>query len=203
MMYQYTKTSLITLLAVTVSIFSSLAQQSDETLHSTPWTAKVNATLPLNEYPRPNMERKNWQNLNGKWEYAILPVQEKPQSWQGQITVPFPVESYLSGVQKTVGKDNCLWYKKTFSTKQLKASEKLLLHFGAVDWQAEIWINGKLVRKHEGGYTAFSFDITAFLKTGQQEIILKMWDPTDDGQQARGKQVKRPGGIYYTPVTGI
>lgn len=203
MMYQYTKTSLITLMAVTVSIFSSLAQQSDETLHSTPWTAKVNANLPLNEYPRPNMERKNWQNLNGKWEYAILPVQEKPQSWQGQITVPFPVESYLSGVQKTVGKDNCLWYKKIFSTKSLKASEKLLLHFGAVDWQAEVWINGKLVGKHEGGYTAFSFDITAFLQTGQQEIILKVWDPTDDGQQARGKQVKRPGGIYYTPVTGI
>ncbi len=172
----------------------------------TPWSEKLDPANVLPAYPRPQLVRKNWQNLNGLWQYAISNVVQKtiPEKFDGNILVPFAVESSLSGVGKTVGKDNTLWYKNTISASLPKNGNQLLLHFGAVDWQCEVFINGKSVGVHEGGFDPFSFNITPFLKKGnKQEIAVRVWDPTDEGPQPRGKQVKKPEGIWYTPVTGI
>lgn len=157
------------------------------------------------EYPRPIMERDQWQNLNGLWQYALQPEgAPEPEVYDGEILVPFAVESSLSGVQKRVGNDTVLWYQRTFEVPRNWSEGKLLLHFGAVDWRSEVWINGIMVGSHEGGYDAFSFDIAPYLNSkGSQEVVVKVWDPTSDGPQPRGKQVNNPRGIWYTPVTGI
>lgn len=173
---------------------------------TTEWAAKVDPANPLPDYPRPQLVRKNWTNLNGLWQYAILPKASSisiPSTFSGQILVPYPVESSLSGVGKTVGDSSVLWYHRTIELPANK-QEKTLLHFGAVDWACQVYINGTKVGEHEGGYDAFSFDISAFLKKGsKQSISLRVWDPSNDGPQPRGKQVKKPSGIWYTPVTGI
>lgn len=172
----------------------------------TPWAEKVNPKAPLPNYPRPQLVRsQNWKNLNGLWSYAITPKdQTEPLNYNGSILVPFAVESALSGVGKTIGKDSVLWYKNTITVPATMKNKEVLLHFGAVDWQAEIFINGKSAGKHEGGFDPFSLNITSLLKkSGTQEIKVRVWDPTDEGPQPRGKQVKKPEGIWYTPVTGI
>ena len=170
---------------------------------ATPWAAKVDPSMPLPEYPRPQMVRGDWKNLNGLWNYAVLPKSEaKPSAYQGKILVPFAIESALSGVGKTVGKDSLLWYATSFDLPK-KKNATYLLHFGAVDWRTEVFVNGRSVGIHEGGYDPFSFDITGFITKGKQQLEVKVWDPTDDGPQPRGKQVNRPHGIWYTPVTGI
>lgn len=172
---------------------------------TTPWAQQVNPASPLPQYPRPQMVRGNWINLNGLWDYAVTPKDEsKPTNYQGKILVPFAIESALSGVAKTVGKDNSLWYKTNFALPASKKNKLFLLHFGAVDWRAEVFVNGKPVGTHEGGYDPFTFNITPFLtKDKLQQLDVKVWDPSDDGPQPRGKQVKNPEGIWYTPVTGI
>ncbi len=174
---------------------------------TTQWSANVNPVDPLPEYPRPQLVRKNWQNLNGLWQYAILPkAQEEtiPASFAGNILVPYAVEAALSGVGKTVGKDSILWYKRVITLPAIKKDQQLILHFGAVDWRCTVYVNGKKAGTHQGGYDPFSFDITSFLKKGkEQEIAVSVWDPSDEGPQPRGKQVKKPNGIWYTPVTGI
>jgi beta-galactosidase/beta-glucuronidase len=151
------------------------------------------------------MVRGNWKNLNGQWEYAVLPKESaKPSAYQGSILVPFAIESALSGVKKTVGKDSVLWYKETFSLPASMKGKTILLHFGAVDWEAELYVNGKKIGMHQGGYDPFSFDITNTINQKKdQQIELRVWDPSDEGPQPRGKQVRRPNGIWYTPVTGI
>lgn len=172
----------------------------------TNWGQQVQPEKPLNEYPRPQLVRPNWQNLNGLWQYAITAISQQtpPAVFDGQILVPYAVESALSGVGKMVGKDQLLWYKNIITFPSLKKDEQLLLHFGAVDWQCDVYVNGSKVGSHEGGSDPFSFNITRFLKKGnKQEIALRVWDPTDDGPQPRGKQVKNPHSIWYTPVTGI
>lgn len=187
----------------------SVSAQSDwkivEGRIKTPWADKVDPAKPLPEYPRPQMVRENWTNLNGLWQYAILPKEQKdiPTNTQGNILVPFAVESALSGVGKTVGKDSVLWYKKSI-TLSTKKDKNVLLHFGASDWQTTVFVNGKEVGSHKGGYDPFTVDITGALKKGsKQDIAILIWDPSDDGPQPRGKQVNKPEGIWYTPVTGI
>ena len=170
----------------------------------TRWATEIDVNNVLPEYPRPIMERAEWQNLNGLWNYAIQPVgKQKPAGFEGEILVPFAIESSLSGVQKRVGKDNELWYQREFTVPSKWKNNKVLLHFGAVDWKADVWVNEVKVGQHTGGYTPFSFDITPALVGGKNTLVVKVWDSTDQGYQPRGKQVDRPEGIWYTPVTGI
>lgn len=168
------------------------------------WSEKVDPNAVLPEYPRPIMEREQWKNLNGLWNYAIKEVgNEMPKKYDGKILVPFAIESSLSGVMKEVGAKNELWYETNFSVPANWKSKNILLHFGAVDWKTEIWLNGIKIGSHTGGYTPFSFDITPFLTSKNQTLTVKVWDPSNEGPQPRGKQVKNPEGIWYTPVTGI
>jgi beta-galactosidase/beta-glucuronidase len=170
----------------------------------TEWASKVDTNNVLPEYPRPIMERKEWKNLNGLWNYAIQEVgKSAPTKYDGQILVPFAVESSLSGVMKEVGAKNELWYNTTFSVESKWKDKNVLLHFGAVDWKTEVWLNGVKIGTHTGGYTPFSFDITPFITGKTEQLTLKVWDPSNEGPQPRGKQVKNPEGIWYTPVTGI
>ncbi|MDA1269376.1 MAG: beta-galactosidase, partial [Bacteroidetes bacterium] len=171
----------------------------------TQWAEKVNPANPLPEYPRPAMVREQWLNLNGLWDYAILAQGSAiPTNFDGKILVPFAIESSLSGVQKPVGDQNELWYNREFNVPTTWKNKKIILNFGAVDWKADVWINDIQIGSHKGGYTPFSFDITPYLIPGQpQKLIVRVWDPTNKGFQPRGKQVTRPGGIWYTAVTGI
>jgi len=189
-------------------LFCSLAQAAWEPANGplqTAWAKEVSPDNAHREYPRPQMVREDWHNLNGLWEYAIRPKdQAQPQGFDGQILVPFPIESALSGVMKAVGPDSRLWYRRTFDVPRKWLGRRKLLHFGAVDWDATVWVNGKEVGSHRGGYDPFTLDITAALKDdGPQEIVVSVWDPTNTGYQPRGKQVLKPGGIWYTAVTGI
>jgi beta-galactosidase/beta-glucuronidase len=175
---------------------------------STPWVPET--PIPLPEYPRPQLTRPGWINLNGVWDYAILPAGSgRPEVFEGPILVPYPVESLLSGVQRPLLPDQKLWYRRSFPdprTELLHEScedERILLHFGAVDYGCEIWVNGSPAGSHHGGYLPFTLDITGWLHEGENELIVCVWDPTDTGMQQRGKQVLKPHGIWYTPVSGI
>jgi len=171
----------------------------------TRWAKDVTPVTAHPEYPRPQMKREEWLNLNGMWEYAIRPEEEKaPEQYDGYILVPFPVESALSGVKKPVGKENLIWYRRTFTIPKNWAKKRVLLNFEAVDWETTVWINGRQMGTHRGGYDPFTFDITdALKKRGKQEVVLSVWDPINEGTQPRGKQVRDPHGIWYTSVTGI
>lgn len=170
----------------------------------TRWSAQVNPDAPLPEYPRPQFEREQWLNLNGRWEWAPAQKDEKPPSGKtlaGRIVVPFPIESSLSGVGEHHER---LWYRRTFEVPKEWNDQPTILNFGAVDFEAIVYINGQKVGEHRGGYDPFSLDITWALKPGaSQELIVGVFDPTDAGQQPRGKQVRKPEGIWYTPCTGI
>ena len=171
----------------------------------TQWAEKVDPANPLPEYPRPALVRDQWSNLNGLWEYAILPRGSAiPSAFDGKILVPFAIESSLSGVQKPVGDKNELWYNRQFTVPAAWKNKKVILNFGAVDWKSDVWINDIQIGMHKGGYTPFSFDITPYLIAGKpQKLTVRVWDPVDKSFQPHGKQVSRPGGIWYTSVTGI
>ncbi|MDB5342996.1 MAG: Beta-galactosidase [Schlesneria sp.] len=176
---------------------------------TTKWAADVKPEAPHPEYPRPQLVREHWMNLNGLWEYAIRPKADTtpPAQWDGHLLVPFPVESSLSGVMKLVGPDQALWYRRSVTLPKDKAwtDKNILLNFGAVDWETTVWVNGDKVGEHRGGYDPFTFNITSAQakKPDASEIIVRVWDGSDAGYQARGKQVRKPGGIFYTPTTGI
>src|SRR6185503_5777514 len=171
----------------------------------TRWAAAVMPDRVLPEYPRPQLVRRDWLSLNGLWDYAIRPRAESaPQSFDGRILVPFPIESALSGVMKKVAEPNRLWYRRTFEVPAAWRGRRTRLHFGAVDWDATVYIDGREAGTHRGGYDGFSIDISgAVARGGRHELLVSVWDPTDTGTQPRGKQVNNPRGIWYTSVTGI
>lgn len=168
------------------------------------WAQEVSPGNVLKEYPRPQMVRENWENLNGLWEYAITDSsQNAPNAYAGTILVPFPIESALSGVQKKLMPAERLWYRRTLQYSKLPPNERLLLHFDAIDWESTVFINGKKIGQHTGGYENFFFDITNYLIPGKNELVVKVFDPSDQGPNPHGKQVLNPGNIYYTPSSGI
>ena len=171
----------------------------------TEWATQINPDEVLPEYPRPIMERKDWKNLNGLWKYAIIQKGERlPESFKEDILVPFAVESSLSGVGKRLSEEQELVYQREFDIPSSWKGKRILLHFGAVDWKTDVWVNDVKVGNHTGGFTPFSFDITSVLMAkGTNKLRVKVWDPTDKGPQPRGKQVSNPEGIWYTPVSGI
>jgi len=171
----------------------------------TEWSSQVDPSNVLSEYPRPIMERDKWKNLNGLWNYAIINKGEPlPIKFEGEILVPFAIESSLSGVGKLITEQQELVYQRYFEIPSSWKGKSILLHFGAVDWKADVWVNNIKVGSHTGGFTPFSFNITsAILAKGKNCVVVKVWDPTDKSSQPRGKQVSKPEGIWYTPVTGI
>lgn len=204
------KTTRISVLML-LAILSLISKQTEaqwkpvEGTLTTDWTSKVTPQNVWQEYPRPQIVRQNWLNLNGLWDYAIRPKdEEKPDQFEGKILVPFAVESALSGVGKPVGEQYKLWYRRTFEVPKNWNAERLILRFEAVDWELKVWVNGKYVDSHSGGYDNSAFNITPYLKKdGLQEIVVSVYDPVDSGTQPRGKQVKTPNSIWYTSVTGI
>jgi hypothetical protein len=192
----------ISLAALALTLLAPHAPAQSDSPKTTPWTPEA---TPLPEYPRPLMQREAWTNLNGSWDYAITPADADapPKRWDGQIRVPFCVESLLSGVQEPLRPDEALWYQRRFEAPD-PAGGRLLLHFGAVDWRATVWVNGTEIGSHEGGYDPFTFDITDAARPGADNTLtVRVWDPTDTGTQPRGKQVLHPEGIWYTAVSGI
>lgn len=201
-------------LGVTVALADPVSAGPPPTL-VTRFAADVDPDRPLPEYPRPQLVRDQWLNLNGQWDYAIAPGRSlpdgmhplaPPEKWQGRIVVPFCAESTLSGVRQRVGHDHALWYHRTFRLPRDWNASDVILHFGAVDWETYLWVNGTpvAVSPHRGGYDPFSYRIGHLLKAdAENELVVRVWDPTDTGSQPRGKQVAEPHGIWYTPVTGI
>lgn len=170
----------------------------------TRWAGEVSPENALPEYPRPQMARKDWLNLNGLWDLAITSKEAARATFQDRILVPFPVESALSGVMRPVSENERIWYRRTFELPAKWQGQRILLHFGAVDYEAIVLVNGREVGRHRGGYDAFSFDITDAVKPiGDNELIVTAWDPTDAHTQPRGKQIRKPHGIWYTPTSGI
>jgi len=184
----------------------------------TRWAKDVTPDAVHPEYPRPQLVRAKWQNLNGLWNCTIRPRETNKNestdsTWNGEILVPFPVESELSGVRRSVGANHLLIYERSFQipttwVEDRSALPRILLHFSAVDWEARVFVNDQEVGLHRGGYHPFTIDITGALgnkPAGQvkHDLRVEVWDPTDAGTQPRGKQVSKPEGIWYTPVTGI
>lgn len=170
----------------------------------TKWAESVSPNNVWQEYPRPIMERSAWINLNGLWNYSITSTGvNSPQTFEGEILVPFAVESSLSGVQKKLSKDDLLWYEREFTIPDNWKKDKVLLHFGAVDWESTIWINDIKVGSHTGGFTPFWFDITNTLTKGKNKLRVRVYDPTNESFQPVGKQFNKPHGTRYTPVSGI
>lgn len=167
----------------------------------TPWGKDVTVDSAWKEYPRPQMERADWANLNGLWSYAVTPKQEAPPAkWDGQILVPFCPESQLSGVGRLIEPSEVLWYKRPLPG--LRVGKRTLLNFEAVDYTTTVWVNGQRIGSHTGGFTPFSFDITPALKASGNELLVRVDDATE-GYQLHGKQRLNPGSIWYTRVTGI
>ena len=170
----------------------------------TRWAKDVSPQNALPEYPRPQMVRKEWKNLNGLWQFARAEENQEPpvgKDLSEQILVPYPVESALSGLMRH---ETRMWYRRTFELPPEWKGQHVLLHLDAVDWEATVYVNGQKLGAHRGGYDAFGFDITGALKeSGLQELIVGVFDPTNEGSQPRGKQVLKPQGIFYTPTSGI
>lgn len=201
------------LLPIFATLFLLLSCAENETITWKPagdkimteWGENIDPNNVLPEYPRPQLVRGEWINLNGLWDYAIKPANEEmPEIFDGKILVPFAVESALSGVGKSVGKDDALWYSREFKLPKEWKNSRIRLNFGAVDWKAEVYVDDKFVGEHKGGYAPFAFDITDSLsKKKTHKLVVKVTDGTDSAFQPRGKQVANPNGIWYTAVTGI
>ena len=189
---------------------ASVAAFADEAVRRplmTTWGEKVTAANAWREYPRPQMVRANWTNLNGEWDYAVTSVTNtpgRPEKWDGKILVPFCIESALSGVGRLLEPDQFLWYTRTIECDP-KPGERILLHFGGVDFRTMVFIGHDEVTDvpHEGGQNPFTLDITDYVKPGANELTVCVWDPTEDFVNSRGKQSFKPKGCFYTRVSGI
>jgi hypothetical protein len=169
----------------------------------TQWAALVDTNNPLPEYPRPQLVRTDWLNLNGIWQFqpgATNDPVPAGQTLTGQILVPYPMESAISGVMQY---HEFSWYRRTFTVPPAWSGRRIILHLDAVDWQATVYVNGQKVGTHKGGYDPISYDITPYLNGGSNELIVQVYNPVDNGGQPRGKQTLYPGGIMYTSSTGI
>lgn len=198
------KRAVLTYLAVALSASAAAQWQAAGEKIKTVWAERIDPANVLPEYPRPLMERAEWKNLNGLWNYAVVSAgRPAPDSFDGEILVPFAIESSLSGVQQPLGSDQELWYERRFTVPASWKGRDILLHFGAVDWRAEIYLNDIKIGSHSGGYAPFGFNITPFLGRGEQKLSVRVWDPTDAYFQPRGKQVSQPADIVYTAVSGI
>ena len=212
MVKKKTKLTKLIVLSIFLSLTSSLdiiAQRQNweriPGLIETSWSSSVTPQSALPEYPRPQMVREdNWYNLNGLWKFAIRnDLEKKPTSYDGEILVPFPIESSLSGVKKILTSNQTLWYSREFRSPFKQLKHRTILHFGAVDYEAVVYINNIKVGSHSGGYTEFSFDITDALKEDINEVLVEVRDPTDLGAGPHGKQTSNPGNIYYKSSSGI
>jgi hypothetical protein len=171
---------------------------------TTPWTELVTPDNALPQYPRPQLVRSNWVNLNGLWDYVITDsTYFRPDNFDGKILVPYPIESSLSGVKRALLPDQKLWYQRKLDIKEYDPKSHYLLHFGAVDYQTTVFVNGKIAGIHTGGYQEFTIDISNYIQTGVNELLVMVLDPTDIGDNPKGKQVLKPGGIMYTASSGI
>ena len=170
----------------------------------TKWGNNLDVNNIWKGYPRPQLQRKDWINLNGFWLYSITDLDSiKPNKADGIILVPFPIESSLSGVMKGINHENIIWYERDIEIPKNWSDKNILLHFGGVDWKCDIYINDEKVGEHSGGYSPFYFDITDKIIKGINKLIVKVFDPSDKGYQPRGKQVLNPQSIYYTSTSGI
>ena len=174
----------------------------------TRWFKEVAPDKVLPEYPRPQMARADWLSLNGLWQFATAPADAPApvgEDLPGRILVPFPIESALSGVGQALAPRDRLWYRRTFEVPKAWADRRVLLNFGAVDWEAVVYVNGNRVGAHRGGYDAFSFDITDSLNRSaiRQEILVGVLDPTDQGEQPRGRQALQPQAGSFSASSGI
>ncbi len=174
-------------------------------LIKTNWFDSVDRECPFkNDYPRPQLRRESWQCLNGQYDYAFTcENSDVPEKWEGKILVPFAPECQLSGVEKHLEADRRMWYRRFFTLGDEFKGKRTLLNFGAVDWQCEVFVNSVPVGNHTGGYVPFSLDITDALKDGENELVVRVYDPTDSGWQQRGKQTHESHGFWYTPTSGI
>lgn len=172
---------------------------------TTEWGEALDREHPLPEHPRPQLRRESYLNLNGPWEYAITRENAEPEEYDGEIIVPFAPESELSGVGRTLKPGEYLWYRRELVLPEGFNVGRVLLHFGAVDQCARVWVNGEDACAHTGGYLGFSADITELLYAEGEanEILVRVTDDTDKSYHTRGKQKLKPGGIWYTPVSGI
>jgi Glycosyl hydrolases family 2, sugar binding domain/Glycosyl hydrolases family 2, TIM barrel domain/Glycosyl hydrolases family 2 len=212
-MSRYTSNHIVAILALALGAGSwvCLAQAEGWKIPAsapllTQWSKDVGPDKALPDYPRPQMARANWQNLNGLWDYAITDKTEEkiPAAYDGKILVPYPIESALSGVMKPFLPNNRLWYRRTLALPEVWHGQRILLHFGAVDWETTVYLNGRELGGHRGGYDAFTFDITKALKSGAaQELVVSVLDPTDTSWHLHGKQVLHPAGCSYTATSGI
>ena len=172
----------------------------------TRWGKELDTNKVHEEYPRPKLVRDSYFNLNGEWDYAIT-KSGQIEDYDGKIIVPFSPEAYLSGVSKIVMPDDFLHYRKKFSLPENFRKERVLLHFGAVDQECEVYLNGTKLGEHVGGYLPFSFDISSTLQEGENTLSLCVVDKTEEAPHARGKQklVKKGkyGSLFYTPNSGI
>lgn len=194
----------VLLFALPAIAFSQDGWVAEDSPLMTKWAEEVGSENALPEYPRPMMEREHWKNLNGLWDFKITGKGNSGDDYEDQILVPYPVESALSGIKDTLGAENRVWYKRSFEIDNPHENGRVLLHFGASDWETDVRINDEYVGKHRGGYDPFTFDITDQVSdTGEQEIEITVWDPTDLGSQPVGKQTHDPRSIWYTAVTGI
>ena len=169
----------------------------------TPWTDQVDRNQPLPEYPRPQLARADWMNLNGPWDYAITAGTRQPAAYEGSILVPFSPEAELSGVGRSLKSGECLWYHRQVLIPAQFGGKRLLLHFGAVDQTATVWVNDRQAGSHVGGYLPFTLDITDLIENGAADIVVRVTDDTEKSGLTRGKQRTKRGGIWYTPQSGI